>query len=214
MHECIFCRRECNHQCQTTGPGRDSTEATAICENGTITVRIVSSQAGVNYQVFDQGATSRSGVIAGTGSNLDIITSALPTGTTDLTVTATNPTTSCLRVLTATVSGIVVTPTPVTPVISNVGALTTQCEGTVSLTLNSDGAGTAHQWYKDGAIIIGANANSYAVPDAVASSGTYTVTTSTAGPTCTSAFSAGVNVIINARPLDQGVTAQTGNSDL
>ncbi|HEY0656277.1 MAG TPA: PKD-like domain-containing protein [Chryseosolibacter sp.] len=174
--------------------------STDVCENGSITVRIANSQAGINYEIFDQALVSQSAVVAGTGANLDIVTAALPLGTTTLTVQATNPVTGCTITLSAAVAGVTVTAPPAQPVVSNVGSLV-QCQGSVSLTLNSDGLGATHQWYKDNVLIPLATGSSYTVPDAVSSTGTYTVTTSTAGPAvCTSLMSAGISVTINATP--------------
>ncbi len=179
--------------------------ATAICQSGVVTVRIAASEPGVNYVVRNSSNTPVSDVFAGTGSNLDIVTDPF-TGNETLNVLATNAITLCTRVLTNTVS-VTVTSTPATPSIST-GDPLTQCQGSVSLSLSSSGSGTSHQWYKDG-VPVGASSTSYNVPDAVSSSGNYTVTTTTAGPGCVSALSAPVAVVINPSPADLGVSAQT-----
>ncbi|MEP2771800.1 MAG: PKD-like domain-containing protein [Fulvivirga sp.] len=70
-------------------------DAINVCESETITIEVVSSEAGVNYQILDQSLSPVSGVVAGTGANIDIETNALSTSETSLTLRATNASTNC-----------------------------------------------------------------------------------------------------------------------
>lgn len=95
-----------------------------------------------------------------------------------------------------------VTPSPAAPTVTSSGA-TTFCQGG-SLTLTSSAA-TGNQWYRDNVAIGGATNNTY---DATLT-GVYTVKV-TSG-ICSSAFSTGVTITVNALPA-QPTISQVGTN--
>ncbi|MBK7652292.1 MAG: hypothetical protein IPJ20_18490 [Flammeovirgaceae bacterium] len=165
-----------------------------VCSGSTVTVNVAGSQAGINYELFN-GGTSLSSVIAGTGGAINLVTSALA-GNTTITVRATNPVTSCSVLLTGT-SVVTVNPIPATPTINPVGPVVV-CEGTAAIALTSS-AGAGNQWYKNGALIVGATLPTLNITTAPGNSGSYTVISTVSG--CASLVSVATSVTINPLPL-------------
>ena len=93
---------------------------------------------------------------------------------------------------------VTVNPTPATPSIS-AGGPTTFCTGGSVILTSSSASG--NQWYRNGTIISGATAQTYAAN----TSGTYTVTVTTSG--CPSAASAGTVVTVNSTPATPTISA-------
>ncbi|MDN5205576.1 PKD domain-containing protein [Fulvivirgaceae bacterium BMA10] len=181
-----------------------------ICDGDAAQVQITSSDAGINYEVFDQTLTSVSASVGGTGANLTITTSALSTAVTSLIVRATNPGTTCTRDFAGV--GITIDAIPATPTITVTGGSLTFCEdgGTTDVDLESSAApnGGTYLWYKDG--IATALTTQTITLNSVAESGDYTVeVTDGAGANCTSAQSAASTVTINPRPTVKTVTILT-----
>ncbi|MDN5205331.1 hypothetical protein QQ008_28360, partial [Fulvivirgaceae bacterium BMA10] len=181
-----------------------------ICDGDVAQVQITSSDAGINYEVFDQTLTSVSASTPGTGANLTITTSALSTAVTSLIVRATNPGTTCTRDFAGV--GITIDAIPATPTITVTGGSLTFCEdgGTTDVDLQSSAApnGGTYLWYKDG--IATALTTQTITLNSVAESGDYTVeVTDGAGANCTSAQSAASTVTINPRPAVKTVTILT-----
>ncbi|MFZ5973034.1 MAG: PKD-like domain-containing protein, partial [Bacteroidota bacterium] len=83
-----------------------------ICADGTVTLRVGTSQAGVSYVIIDQANNEVSGSFSGNGANLDITSSALLGTVSSLRVKAVNSTTGCQRILSP-VIGVTVNPKPV-----------------------------------------------------------------------------------------------------
>ncbi|HAC23755.1 MAG TPA: hypothetical protein DCE81_02445, partial [Cytophagales bacterium] len=72
---------------------------TTVCSGQTVTLTVVSSQSGINYEILDQSGTVVSGIVVGTGGDLNITSSALSTSVTSLRIRATNASTTCSRLL-------------------------------------------------------------------------------------------------------------------
>ncbi|MFN8692776.1 MAG: hypothetical protein ACK5XL_22555, partial [Cyclobacteriaceae bacterium] len=63
---------------------------TTVCSGQTVTLTVVSSQSGINYEILDQSSNVVSGIVVGTGGNVNITSNALSTSVTSLRVRATN----------------------------------------------------------------------------------------------------------------------------
>ena len=174
---------------------------TTVCSGQTVTLTVVSSQSGINYEILDQSSNVVSGIVVGTGGNVNITSNALSTSVTSLRVRATNASTTCTRLLDA-ADAVVVNSIPLAPTITPAGA-TTVCEGSPDVVLNSS-AGSGNQWYFNGSMLPGETGTSLIIATLPGNSGNYTVTQTVSG--CSSAQSAAVSVTINALPQDRTVT--------
>ncbi|ANE52980.1 MBG domain-containing protein [Flavisolibacter tropicus] len=168
-----------------TAPTISAGGALSFCSGGSVT--LTSSVASGNQ--WYNGSTLLTGE---TGQTYTATTS----GNYNVKVTASGctSTASASTIVTANV-------TPATPTIST-GSSTTFCSGG-SVTLTSSAA-SGNQWYKDGAAIGGATAQTYTAT----AGGSYTVK-ATSG-SCTSSASAATVVTVNATPATPVITA-TGN---
>ncbi|WP_158559224.1 Ig-like domain-containing protein [Deminuibacter soli] len=154
---------------------------TSFCTGGSVTL---TSSAATNNQWYKDGA-----ILTG-----EINTTYNATASGSYTVTVTNGS-GCTATSTAT--AVTVNALPATPTIMP-GGPTTFCTGG-SVTLTSSAA-TNNQWYKDGTIITGAIATTYAAT----STGNYTVTvTNASGCTATSTATA---ITVNALPATPAIT--------
>ncbi|OJJ17142.1 hypothetical protein BKI52_31005 [marine bacterium AO1-C] len=72
-----------------------------ICSGESVTFTIASSEAGVNYQLFD-GTSNVGAPVAGTGGDIMIVASNITNASTTFSVIATNTTTNCQATLTDT----------------------------------------------------------------------------------------------------------------
>ncbi|MFN5170766.1 MAG: PKD-like domain-containing protein [Cyclobacteriaceae bacterium] len=172
------------------------TSSTTTCSGGTVTLQVSSSQSGINYEIVDQSSNVVSGIVVGTGGNVNITTTALTPVVTSLRVRGTNASTSCTRLLDA-ADGVTVNAIPAALTIAPAGPVEV-CEGSSSVLLTAS-AGAGYQWYLNGSQILGATASTYSIATIPGNSGNYTVTQTVSG--CTSAPSAAVSVTINALPL-------------
>ena len=96
---------------------------------------------------------------------------------------------------------VVVTPIPVTPVITAQGAATFCVGGNVVLQSDTPSGAVTYQWYKDNVAITGATSQNYTATMA----GNYTVMVATSG-SCSSAASTAVVVTINTLPVVASIT--------
>ncbi len=116
--------------------------ASTLCNNTSTNIQIASSQSGVNYQLRNNAGNINIGsAVAGTGGTIDLPTGNL-TATTTFNVLATNPTTTCQRQMTATVTVTVLTVlTGGSFVYTNSTGCTTS-NGTVTVSGVTGGSGT------------------------------------------------------------------------
>lgn len=140
--------------------------ASSVCAGTATSINISSSATGVSYQLRNNADNTNIGSpVAGTGSDISLLTGNLA-ATTTFNVLATNTSTFCSRQLTNTPTVTVAT-TPVL-MITNQAA----CSGTIDLTApgvtaGSTGGGTLSYWTDAGATISLSN------PSSVGTSGTY-----------------------------------------
>ncbi len=171
---------------------------TTVCAGETIDVTVQNSESGINYEIFDNNATSVSSVFAGTGANIIITTSALTTTQNNLLVRATNATTNCTADFGS--QAITVNALPAAPTISSSGS--TVCDGTdpdVTLTSSTAPNSGSYIWYKDGVVITGQTALTLAI-SGPANSANYTVSVVDGSTGCVSPASTAETVTINALP--------------
>nr|MCU0420399.1 PKD domain-containing protein [Cyclobacteriaceae bacterium] len=110
-----------------------ATTPTTICNGGTVSLEITSSESGIAYQLIDQASNVVSGLAVGTGGNIILTSQGLSTSVTTLRVRATNLITTCSFVLAST-QAVTVQPNPN---VSNAGIDLERC-GTGSVTLNGN----------------------------------------------------------------------------
>jgi len=116
--------------------------ATTVCNNTGTNIQIAGSQSGVNYQLRLHPANTNVGTaVAGTGGTINLPTGNL-TATTTFNVLATNPTTTCFRQMTTTVTVTVYSDlTGASFIYTNPISCTTS-NGTITITPPTGGSGT------------------------------------------------------------------------
>lgn len=153
------------------------TGSSSICIGGnvTLTASPASSYTWYKNNVVISGANSQTYAATTSGTYTVIVTNA------------SGCTSSASAGSTVTVNGL-----PSTPTITAGGPTTFCTPGSVTLTASS---ATSYTWYKDNAVINGANGQTYSTSN----SGSYTVVVTNASG-CTSSASAGTSVTANATP--------------
>jgi len=163
--------------------------ALTFCSGGSVTLTGSSATSGIAYQWLN-GGTAISGAT-------NAAYSANTSGSYTVTATLGNCSATSTNATSVTVNA-----TPAIPTVNTSGA-TSFCAGN-SVTLSTNGAAPAYQWYMGGTAIIGATNSSY-IAD---STGTYTVI-ATSG-TCSSGASSNTTVAVT--PLNNVSVTITGSS--
>ncbi|QSE96723.1 PKD-like domain-containing protein [Fulvivirga lutea] len=158
--------------------------STSVCAGQTITVQVVSSTPGVNYEVFDNTSSSVSSVAAGTSGNINLTTSALSTSQTSLFVRAIDALTGCnddFPSQAITVTGLPGAPTPDNSTLN-------YCVGETSLVADFNVAESNLEWYSDASLTTNIHSGVVADPltdlgvnTSIAGSSTYYVTQTVSG---------------------------------
>ncbi len=116
--------------------------AATVCNNTGTNIQIASSQTGVDYQLRNNAGNINVGsAVAGTGGTINLPTGNL-TATTTFNVLATNPTTTCFRQMTTTVTVTVYTNLTGGAFVFTNPTSCTASNGTVTITAPTGGSGT------------------------------------------------------------------------
>lgn len=169
----------------------------AYCSGGTgMPVGVLSSNAGISYQLYRAGTTAVGSPVVGTGSAISF---GNQTTAGDYTVIGTNTTTSCTSNMSG-VSTITVNPLPTAYTVTGGGQYCSGGSG-VAIGLSSSAVGTSYQLY-NGATIMGGAVSGTGTTLSFGlqtSSGTYTVLATTAA-SCTTAMTSSATITINSLP--------------
>ena len=174
----------------------------AYCFGGTgLTVGLLGSQAGVNYQLF-VGTTAVGAPVAGTGTSISF---GLQTTTGSYTVVATNTTTLCTNNMTGSVA---ITTTPLPNLFSVTGGGSYCAGGTgVPVGLSSSDPGVSYQLFNGTTLVGGASGTGSALTFGNQTlAGIYKVVALNSTTGCTSSMSGSVTIVINALPPTFNVT--------
>ncbi len=185
-----------------------SSSGTNYCAGGTgITIGLLGSQAGVDYQLY-MGSTPSGAPVSGTGSSISFGNRTIA-GT--YTVVATNTTTSCTRNMSGSASITI----DALPTVYGVTGGGNYCAGSTGVNISQSGSqsGVLYQLYNGAAAVGGTvpgtgGALSFGT---FTTAGTYTVLASSTTSVCTSNMSGAATVVMNTLPNAYAITSSGTN---